>query len=104
MTQVTVETPALRELVAKGQWAEALAAIDQLHPSDAAAQLMQLPERQQRSLFKMLPTGKAAAVLPYLLYYDQFILLHLRTREEMLQIVNALAPDDRMRLFDELPE
>lgn len=104
MTHVTVETRPLRELVAKGQWAEVLAAFDQLHPSDAAAQLMQLPERQQRSLFKMLPTAKAAAILPYLVYYDQFILLHLRTREEMLQIVNALAPDDRMRLFDELPE
>src|SRR5262249_125312 len=47
---------------------------------------------------------KAAALLPFLPSFDQFVLLHSRPRTEMVAIVDAMAPDDRMRLLDELPE
>jgi magnesium transporter len=100
----SVQTPTLQELVRAEKWSEALSAFEKLHPSDAASAFSQLSQRQQRSLFKLLSASAAASLLPYLLYYDQFVLLHLRPRAEMLQIINDMEPDDRMRLLDELPE
>ncbi len=99
-----VQTPALEELVRSGKWNEALSTLETPHPTDAAAAFSQLSQRHQRSLFKLLSPTAASAILPYLPYYDQYVLLHLRPREEMLQIINAMEPDDRMRLLDELPE
>jgi magnesium transporter len=101
---ITTSPDDLISLVGAGKWTEALDAMQKLHPSDAASDLHQLPQRQQRSLFKLLSYPLAASVLPYLPYYDQFVLLHIRRPEEMRQIVEEMAPDDRMRLLDELPE
>ena len=91
-------------LIRSGQWREVVEGFEGLHPSDAASALERLPTRQQRTLFKLLPYKTAAALLPHLQYYDQFVLLHTRPRDEMQQIVNEMDPDDRMRLLDELPE
>lgn len=91
-------------LIRQGRWADTLAELSRLQPPDAASALQQLPNRHQRSAFKMLSPATAAAVLPHLPYYDQFVLLHSRPRDEMANIVNEMDPDDRMRLLDELPE
>jgi magnesium transporter len=94
----------ISSLIRAGRWADSVAVLNRLHLSDAAAVLQKLPNRHQRSLFKMLSPESAAALLPYLPYYDQFVLLHARPRDEMVQIVNDMDPDDRIRLLDELPE
>ena len=94
----------IKELLHSGQWTDAVAAFERLHPSDASIALAQLPSRKQRTIFKLLSYKAAAHLLPYLLYYDQFVLLHARTRDEMRQIVNERDADGRMRLIDELPE
>lgn len=96
--------PALQDLLRTENWTAALSVLEGLHPTDAATIFSALAQRQQRILFKLLSPATAAAALPYLPYYDQFVLLHLRPRDEMLQIINGMAPDDRMRLLDELPE
>jgi len=101
------ETPqpvSVQKLIVAERWPEALKAMEQLPPPDAANEFCKLTSRQQRSLFKLMPAPLAAAILPYLIYYDQYVFLHLRPHDEMLEIVNSLEPDDRMRLFDELPE
>jgi len=103
-TAPTKYVPTLQDLARAGKWAEALAIFEKLHPSDAAAALGQLSQRQQRTLFKLQSTPSAAAMLAYLPYYEQFVLLHLRPKDEMLRIINDMEPDDRMRLLDELPE
>jgi magnesium transporter len=92
------------KLIRSGQWREVVESFESLDPSDAGSALERLPARQQRTLFKLLPYKTAAGLLPYLQYYDQFVLLHTRPRDEMRQIVNEMDPDDRMRLLDELPE
>ena len=99
-----VQTTSLQELVRAGKWGEAVAALQALHPSDAASTFSELPQRHQRSLFKLVSPVAASSFLPYLPYYEQFVLLHLRPKDEMLQIINAMEPDDRIRLLDELPE
>jgi len=97
-------SPSLQELVRGGKWPEAIKFLEKQHPSDAAASFLQLSQRNQRSLFKLLHPALAATLLPYVAYYDQFVLLHLRAHDEMLRIVDAMEPDDRMRFLDELPE
>jgi magnesium transporter len=99
-----VQSPTLQELLRAGKWADAVSTLEKLYPSDAAVKFSELSQRNQRSLFKMLSPATAAAILPYLLYFDQFVLLHSRPRDEILQIINGMEPDDRMRLLDELPE
>jgi magnesium transporter len=107
MVKATVQQEPVQEVVAlirSGQWREVVETFGRLHPSDAGSALGRLPVRQQRTLFKLLPHKTAAGLIPYLQYYDQFVLLHTRPRDEMQQIVNEMDPDDRMRLLDELPE
>jgi magnesium transporter len=99
-----VQKPSLQELIRGEKWGEALSTLQQMHASDAASVFSELSQRHQRSLFKLLPPAAAARILPYLPYYDQYILLHLRSHDDMLQIMNSMEPDDRMRLLDELPE
>jgi len=94
----------LKKLIRSGNWTEAVNLSERLHPSDVAANMQQLSERQQRSLFKLLSTRTASSVLPHLPYFEQFVLLHARSRSDMREIVNEMDVDDRMRLLDELPE
>jgi magnesium transporter len=94
----------LLDLIRRDRWTDVLGIAKALHPSDLATDVQRLPPRHQRSLFKCLSTDTAAALLLYLLPYDQFILLHARPRADMRKIAEAMHPDDLMRLLDELPE
>ena len=94
----------IQEMIRSGKWGELTTLFETLHPSDGAIALERLPARPQRTLFRLLPYKTAAAMLPHLVYYDQFVLLHARPRDEMREIFNDMHPDDRIRLLDELPE
>ena len=59
--------------------------------------------QQQRSIFRLFRIDFAAALLPNLPYYDQYVLMHSRPRE-LRSLIDAMGADDRMRFFDELPE
>jgi magnesium transporter len=94
----------ITNLIRAGCWNDVVLIFERLHPADAAAALDQLPSRQQRTVFKQLSIDTAAQLLPYMQYFDQFVALHSRQRDEIRQIVSQMNPDDRMRLLDELPE
>src|ERR1700685_1780222 len=94
----------LRDAVSQVHWNEAVALLqtsDILHAADA---LGALPFEQQQSLFRHLPIDLAAALVAQFPYYHQYVLLHLLPMGEMRALVDRIDPDDRMRLFDELPE
>ena len=93
----------LRDLISHGQWADAAARLQKLDLKPAAEALLALPFEQQREIFRPLRIDFAAALLAYLPYYDQYVLLRSRPRE-LRSIVDAMSADDRMRFFDELPE
>jgi NitT/TauT family transport system ATP-binding protein len=93
----------LRDLISRAQWVEAAARLQQLDLPAAAENLLTLPIEQQQAIFRLLRIDFAAALLPNLPYYDQYVLLHSRPRE-LRSIVDAMNADDRMRFFDELPE
>ena len=93
----------LRNLISQARWDEASAQLQQLPLPAAAENLLTLSIEQQRAIFRLLAIDFAAALLPNLPYYDQYVLLHSRPRE-LRSIVDAMNADDRMRFFDELPE
>ena len=94
----------LSEWVRAAQWTEAVSFLRRLDLTSAAQELARLPFEQQRAFFPRLPPDLAASILPHFRYYDQYVLLHSLTVDEMRTLIDKLNPDDRMRFFDELPE
>ncbi len=94
----------LRANIAQARWDQAIAILHQFDPDNAAALLMRLPFEEQQALFRNLPTGLAAALVPAFPYYHAYLLLHSRPIDEMKAIVDAMHPGERMQFFDELPE
>ena len=94
----------LRDAVSQAHWNEAVALLQTSEVVHAADALGNLPFEQQQSLFRHLPLDIAADVVAQFPYYHQYVLLHSLPVGEMRALVDRIDPDDRMRLFDELPE
>jgi NitT/TauT family transport system ATP-binding protein len=94
----------LRDAVSQAHWNEAVALLQTSEVVHAADALGNLPFEQQQSLFRHLPLDLAADVVAQFPYYHQYVLLHSLPMSEMRALVDRIDPDDRMRLFDELPE
>jgi NitT/TauT family transport system ATP-binding protein len=94
----------LRDAVSQARWNEAVALLQTSDAAQAAAALDELPFEQQQSLFRHLPLDLAASVIAHFPYYHQYVLLHSLPAGVMRALVDRISPDDRMRLFDELPE
>src|SRR5580693_9344739 len=94
----------LRDAVSQAHWNEAVALLQTSEVVHAADALGKLPFEQQQSLFRHLPLDLAADVVAQFPYYHQYVLLHSLPMGEMRALVDRIDPDDRMRLFDELPE
>jgi NitT/TauT family transport system ATP-binding protein len=94
----------LRDAVSQARWNEAVALLRTSDAAQAAAALDELPFEQQQSLFRHLPLDLAASVIAHFPYYHQYVLLHSLPAGVMRALVDRISPDDRMRLFDELPE
>jgi Mg/Co/Ni transporter MgtE len=97
-------TERFHDALARTQWDEDAALLQIFQPQDAATTLRNLPFEQQQSLFRRIPLDRAATLLPRLPYYDQYVLLHSRTRDDMRLLVGKIDPDGRMPFFDEFPE
>ena len=100
----SVITPTLRNALSQERWDEAAELLRNSDPAQAAAALGELAFEEQQQLFRHLPLDLGSVVLPHLPYYDQYVLLHSRSKEEMRAIVDLLSPDARLRFLDELPE
>jgi magnesium transporter len=70
---------------------------------DAAEAIGNLPRTLQALAFRLLPKDEAIAVYEYLPVDVQQTLLERLRSGEVLELVEAMSPDDRVRLFDELP-
>lgn len=74
-----------------------------VHPPDVAEAIEGLPEAMQAIAFRLLPKDKAIEVYEHLDSSIQQVLVEEFKRQEVLDIVDKMSPDDRARLFDELP-
>ena len=93
-----------RKALSQSDWAEAAALLQNSDLANVVESLRRLPFEQQQKVFLELPLQFAASLIPRFPYYDQYVLLHSRSRGEMRALVDQMNPDDRMRFFDELPE
>jgi NitT/TauT family transport system ATP-binding protein len=101
---MAIPSTKLSALLAQGRWDQAVELLKPLDPDSAAQLLEPVPFEGQQALFRRMPIDLAAKLVPALPYYNSYLLLHSRPREEMIAIVNQMIPGERMEFFDQLPE
>lgn len=74
-----------------------------VQPADVAEAIEGLPQSMQVIAFRLLSKAEAIEVYEYLDSTVQQSLLEDFKRQDVLEVVDAMSPDDRVRLFDELP-
>lgn len=74
-----------------------------VQPADVAEAIEGLPEAMQAIAFRLLSKNEATEVYEHLDSSVQQNLLEDFKRQEVIEIVENMSPDDRARLFDELP-
>lgn len=74
-----------------------------VQPVDIAEAIEDLPESEQAIAFRLLDKDKAIEVYEHLDSKVQQALIEDFKRQDVIDIVDKMSPDDRARLFDELP-
>lgn len=93
----------LQALLEQGDLQGAKAILVPVQPADIAEAIEGLPEAMQALAFRLLSKDEAIAVYEYLDSTVQQALIEEMKRQDVLDIVDKMSPDDRARLFDELP-
>jgi NitT/TauT family transport system ATP-binding protein len=94
----------LAAFLSRAEWDSAAAELHGLGGERAAAILTDLPFRQQKAVFQRFPADFSAVLLDHLPYYQGYVLLHSRPREEMRAVVERMDTASRDEWLDELPE
>lgn len=93
----------LQLLLEQGNLEGAKALLVPVQPVDIAEAIEGLPESMQAIAFRLLSKAEAIEVYEYLDSTIQQALIQEFKRQDVLDIVDKMSPDDRARLFDELP-
>ncbi|MGI0479924.1 magnesium transporter [Geminocystis sp. CENA526] len=93
----------LQLLLAQNNLEGAKALLIPVQPVDIAEAIEDLPESEQAIAFRLLGKDKAIEVYEYLEIPIQQALIEDFKRQEVLDIVGNMSPDERVKLFDELP-
>lgn len=75
-----------------------------VYPSDIANQIAELDDREKAFAFLRLPHHQKSSVFSYLSQSDQHHILRELGNREIADIVNAMPPDDRTRMFENFPD
>src|SRR5947199_3585695 len=71
--------------------------------ADVAEVILDMPENDQVIIFRVLPAALAADVFEYIGIEEQQTLLRAMAHEQVVGILNEMAPDDRTALLEEMP-
>lgn len=93
----------LQALLEQRNFQGAKALLGPVQPADIAEAIEGLPEAMQAIAFRLLPKTEAIEVYEYLDSSIQQVLIEDFKRQDVLDVVDKMSPDDRARLFDELP-
>ena len=77
--------------------------LEPVQPVDIAEAIGSLPANLQAIAFRLLSKDEAISVYEYLDTSTQQSLLSLLRSGEMREVMEEMSPDDRARLFEELP-
>src|SRR4051812_26772504 len=95
--------PEIRSLIEARNFAALREVFREWPPADVAEVILDLPEDEQVIIFRVLPHALAADVFEYLDFEAQEQLLRAMAHEQVVAILNEMAPDDRTALLEELP-
>jgi magnesium transporter len=93
----------LQMLLEAGDLQGAKAILVPVQPADIAEAIEGLPEAMHALAFRLLSKAEAIEVYEYLDYSVQEHLIEELRSQDVRDIVDRMSPDDRARLFDELP-
>jgi magnesium transporter len=95
--------PEIRSLIDARNFSALREVFREWPPADVAEVILDMPEDEQVIIFRVLPHALAADVFEYLDFDAQQKLLRAMTHEQVVAILNEMAPDDRTALLEELP-
>ncbi|NEO56540.1 MAG: magnesium transporter [Okeania sp. SIO3B5] len=93
----------LQALLEQDNLSGAKAMLVPVQPADIAEAIEGLPETMQVIAFRLLSKGEAIEVYEQLDSSVQQSLCEKFKRQEVIDIVDKMSPDDRVKLFEELP-
>ncbi len=93
----------LQALLEQDNFRGAKALLVPVQPADIAEAIEGLPETMQAIAFRLLSKNEAIEVYENLDSHVQQALIEEFKRQDLIDIVDKMSPDDRARLFDELP-
>ena len=99
----SVVTQQLETMLEAGNYDAVKLLLEPVQPVDIAEAIGTLPRTLQALAFRLLSKDEAIEVYEYLDPAVQQSLLERLRSGEVLEIVEEMAPDDRVQLFDELP-
>lgn len=82
---------------------EFLEILNQIDPVDLAELIAKKSQEEQLLIFNSLPSKKAASAFEYLPFTTQKEILKFLFPPQIANLLNAIAPDDRTALLQELP-
>lgn len=95
--------PEIEQLIDSRNWAMLKEIFSDMHPSEVADIIADIPEKDRAILFRILPKEHSYKTFEYLDFEIQEALLKSLAREEVSEILNEMSPDDRTELLEDLP-
>lgn len=95
--------PEICELVSDGRWAELREILHDLPTADTADILADMQPEQAALAFRFLLRDDAAQIFSYLSQETQEAIIGKLGDEGSVRVIEAMSPDDRAKLLDELP-
>ncbi|MBI2191304.1 MAG: magnesium transporter [Planctomycetes bacterium] len=96
--------PDIHEIMQSGDWDALKEFFLELHPSDAAELLRDMPNPDVADIIRHLPYPFNVEIFKKLVESDQAEVVVLLGRREMARLIEQMAPDDRVDLLRRLPE
>ncbi|MFZ5469055.1 MAG: magnesium transporter [Myxococcota bacterium] len=95
--------PNVEALIQEKNWDSLRVAFEDMDPADIAEVLEDLPPEDSGVIFRLLPRDVGGVAFEYLPVDQQAELVSTLGSEQLINVLNEMAPDDRTRLFEELP-
>ena len=95
--------PEIEQLIESRNWIMLRDIFSDLHPSEVADIIADIPEKDRGIVFRILTKDNSAKTFEYLEFEIQEALLKSLGQEEVAEILNEMSPDDRTELLEDLP-
>lgn len=95
--------PEIESLINKRNWVTLREIFSDLHPTEVADIISDIPENDRAIVFRILPKEISYKTFEYLEFDIQEEMLKALGQEEVAEILNEMSPDDRTELLEDLP-